>query len=209
MIQMPRRSYNRSVFINCPFDNEYLPVFHAIVFTVLRCNFHARCALEEDDSSELRLSKIFRMITECRLGIHDISRTQLDRHTHLPRFNMPFELGIFLAAKHFDPRGQGQKICIVFERKRHTYEKFLSDIKGQDIKTHDDSPREVTILVRNWLATNTPKKQLPGGQAIYKDYQCFRRWMPKYCKCEKLNTRSLTYCDFVNIVYAWFEGAEK
>lgn len=63
---MPRTSYDKSVFINCPIDPGYTPLFRASVFAVLRCGFYARCALEEDDASELRLNKIFRMISECR-----------------------------------------------------------------------------------------------------------------------------------------------
>jgi hypothetical protein len=119
---------------------------------------------------------------------------------------MPFELGIFLAAKHFGQHEQEQKICIIFEAKQHTYEKFLSDIKGQDITAHNNSRRDVTSTVRNWLATNSHNKQLPGGHAIYLEYQRFRKWMPNHCKRLKLKIRSLTFCDFVNIVYYWIES---
>ena len=33
--------YRDSLFINCPFDEEYLPIFRAIVFTVAACGFRA------------------------------------------------------------------------------------------------------------------------------------------------------------------------
>jgi hypothetical protein len=98
-VAMPRRSYNRSVFINTPIDDDYQPLFHAAVFAVLRCDCFVRSALDEDDSSELRLRKIFRLISECRFAIHDLSRTQSDETSGLPRFNMPLELGIFLGSK--------------------------------------------------------------------------------------------------------------
>jgi len=55
-----------------------------------------RCALEVQDSSENRLKKILRIIGECQFAIHDISRTDLDKKHQLPRFNMPFELGLFM-----------------------------------------------------------------------------------------------------------------
>ncbi len=45
-----RESFAGSVFINCPFDNEYWPTFEAVVFTVVACGFTPRCALEELDS---------------------------------------------------------------------------------------------------------------------------------------------------------------
>ena len=81
------------VFINCPFDAEYKPIFYAIVFTIVRAGYRARCALETDDAAENRLGKIIKIISECRYGIHDISRTETNGDPPLPRFNMPLELG--------------------------------------------------------------------------------------------------------------------
>ena len=34
----------RKVFINCPFDEQYKPLFHAAVFAVIDCGFIPRCA---------------------------------------------------------------------------------------------------------------------------------------------------------------------
>ena len=50
-----------------------------------------RSALEESDSSALRLEKIYKLIKNCRFSIHDLSRTELSHSTGLPRFNMPLE----------------------------------------------------------------------------------------------------------------------
>ena len=85
-----------SVFINCPFDPDYRPLFEAMVFTVARCGFAPRCAMEIVDGAGTRIEKIMDLIGKCPLGIHDISRTGLDHDSGLPRFNMPFELGLFL-----------------------------------------------------------------------------------------------------------------
>lgn len=202
---MPRNSYNRSVFINCPIDDRYTPLFRAIVFTVLRCNHYARCSIEEDDSSELRLAKVFRIITECRLGIHDLSRTQLDRHSRLPRFNMPLELGIFLGAKYYGREEQGKKACLVFERRPHSYETFISDIRGQDIAAHKDSPQVAVMKVRNWLASSSRRQHLRGGHALWGDYVVFRHWLPRQCKRVDLREADLIFGDFVNLVYKWIE----
>jgi hypothetical protein len=67
------RFRSKHLFINCPFDRHYRPIFHAIVFSVSDLGFVPRCALEEDDSAEFRLSKIERIVEECRFGIHDLS----------------------------------------------------------------------------------------------------------------------------------------
>jgi hypothetical protein len=95
---MPTKS-PLAVFINCPFDSRYQKFFDAIVFTVIRCGFDARCAREIDDGSGTRIDKIMNLIEACPYGIHDISRTELDTASNLPRFNMPLELGIFLGAR--------------------------------------------------------------------------------------------------------------
>ena len=41
-----RRSEARSVFINCPFEQQYKRLFDALVFAVQDCAFYVRCALE-------------------------------------------------------------------------------------------------------------------------------------------------------------------
>lgn len=64
----------RHVFINCPYDDTYRPLLKAIVFTVHACAFQARLALEEAGSEHLRLERLVRLIRDCRLGIHDLSR---------------------------------------------------------------------------------------------------------------------------------------
>jgi hypothetical protein len=42
----------RSVFLNCPFDDDFKSVFRAIVLTVVAGGFTPRCALERLDSSD-------------------------------------------------------------------------------------------------------------------------------------------------------------
>ena len=74
-------SYEDSVFVNCPFDEEYEELFDAVVFAVHDCGFVARCALEPSDSGEARIDKILAIIAKCEFGIHDISRTELSKNT--------------------------------------------------------------------------------------------------------------------------------
>jgi hypothetical protein len=37
-------SYKENVFINCPFDADYKPIFDALVFVIHDAGFVARCA---------------------------------------------------------------------------------------------------------------------------------------------------------------------
>ncbi len=135
-----RSAYGTSVFINCPFDTEYGALLDAIVFTVHDCGFVARCALEIRDTSEIRLNRIIALIRSSRFGIHDISRTELDSINKLPRFNMPLELGIFLGAKSFGGGVHSSKVCLVLDTEPYRYQKFCSDIAGQDPSAHNGDP---------------------------------------------------------------------
>jgi hypothetical protein len=51
---MRRVEYDLNVFINCPFDSEYTPLFEAIVFAVNDAGFRPKCARERLDSSQVR-----------------------------------------------------------------------------------------------------------------------------------------------------------
>jgi hypothetical protein len=46
----------------CPFDTGYQPIFNAVAFAVYDLGFVARCALEDDDAGEVRLTRIQRII---------------------------------------------------------------------------------------------------------------------------------------------------
>jgi hypothetical protein len=191
------------VFINCPFDADYTSLFEAIVFAVSDCGFRPRCALEIDDGSQIRIEKIFNIISDCRFGIHDISKTELDETTHLPRFNMPLELGMFLGAKKYGPDEQREKICLILDRESYRYQKFISDISGQDIRSHGNDPRTTISIVRNWLRSASPSIGMPGGEAIGARYDVFRRELPSLCRNLRLQTDELTFVDYTWLVTGW------
>jgi hypothetical protein len=92
-------AYDDAFFINYPSDDEYRPIFQVIIFAIFDCGYTARSALEFIDTGEVRIDKIIRVIGQCRYGIHDISRTELDAASGPPRFNMPQELGFFLGQR--------------------------------------------------------------------------------------------------------------
>ena len=130
------------VFINCPFDSDYKPLFDAMVFAVFDCGFVPRCSLEVEDAADVRIDKISRIIQECKFGIHDLSRIELNEHG-FPRFNMPFELGLFLGAKRYGSGKQREKTCLIFEKEGFDYKEFISDIGGQDITPHKDERKYI------------------------------------------------------------------
>ncbi len=204
---MPVRSYEQGVFINCPFDPDYAPIFDAIVFAVHDCGFVARSALEEDDGARVRIDKIYRIISECRLGIHDVSRTELDPTLDLPRFNMPLELGVFLGARRFGRGPQREKRCLILDRERFRYQAYLSDLSGQDIRAHGDDPAEAVRAVRDWLSHSAPGEvMLPGGRKMSERYGLFLRELPAILGEAEIERDELIYNDYTTMVVAWLKA---
>lgn len=201
-------AYGSRVFLNVPFDLKYQPIFRALVFAIHDCGLQARCALELDDGSQARVEKIYMLIKESRLGIHDISRTQLDRETRLPRFNMPLELGMFLGAKKFGELPNGTKAILILDTDRYRYHKFCSDISGQDIRAHDNDATKAIGAVRNWLQATpgVPRVDMPGSNVIVKRYALFLKELPILCRRRGLDRAHLTFIDFQTLVVGWLEA---
>lgn len=198
--------YAVGVFINCPFDPEYQPLFRAILFTIQDAGFRARCALEAIDAGEVRLQKILNIIAACRYGVHDISRTEFDAVNHLPRFNMPFELGLDLGARNFGGKAHRTKVHLILDRERHRYQKYLSDIAGHDISAHNDDPAAVVREVRNWLRDRSGRPDIPGSTKIYERYRAFEAALPELCGALHLDAKELPFADLARLVFVWLQS---
>ena len=200
--------YEQNVFINCPFDAQYAPIFEAIVFAVNDAGFRPKCARERLDSSQVRLQKIVALISASRYSIHDLSRTALDDVNALPRFNMPLELGIDLGCKEFNP-GCSDKSLLIFDSEQYRFQKFVSDLSGHDIHQHNNSPKVAVTRVRNWLRAESGKSGIPGGSAIYTRYEAFRSDLPEICAELHLDVADLTFADFSYTIARWLTTHQR
>jgi hypothetical protein len=211
-----RRPQARSAFINCPFDEAYKKLLDALIFAIHDCGFYVRCALEIENSGQVRYQKLCDLIRDCPYGIQDLSRTQLDPVHGLPRFNMPLELGLFLGAKEFGPRTrEPRKVCLVLDAEPHRYQIFCSDLAGVDIKVHHNRPRDLVCAVRDWLqaqvnreaqARQVETERLPEGLAIFGRLRAFLKDLPALCNDRRLNPRRLIFGDYVPLVGEWLWG---
>lgn len=198
--------YDSSVFINCPFDEQYSILFEAVLFTIFICGFKPRCALEHDDAGEQRIEKINEIINDCKYGFHDISRTQLDLTNQLPRFNMPLELGLFLGCKRFSTGRNKDKICIIFDSVKYRYQKFISDISGQDIKTHNDDPKNIIKGLRKIFKTNHQELTIPGEKRIIEQFEKYLQNKPEILEKLELDAGDdLVYADHALIIQQWLK----
>lgn len=198
-----RELYAKSIFLNYPYDESYNRLEKALVFAVAMCGYIPRSAREEADSGKVRLEKILKIVEGCRLGIHDITRTETDSVTGLPRFNMPFELGLFIGASKLGSRRHKEKVCVILDTDPYRYRSFLSDISGQDVEAHSNDPEKLIGIVRNWLNAQTRDVSLPGKTYIAEAYNIFLDDFPIQCEKLKLKPQDITFIDFSRIVTRW------
>lgn len=202
---MTDKTYSRNVFINCPFDDEYQALFYAMIFTIYNCGYFPRCAKEIEDGGETRISKIFNIISDCKFGIHDISRTELAPGNDLPRFNMPLELGMYLGAKRYGDKKQKLKTCLVLDKEQYRYQIYISDIAGQDIMSHNNDPLTLIPIVRNWLRNQSGRTTIIGGAEICARYELFVGDLPQLCEALQLTTEELIFNDYRTIIEEWLK----
>lgn len=166
--------FDKQVFINCPFDKEFLPLLRAIIFTVSSLGFKPRLSLEESDGGILRLNKILELIRASRYSIHDLSRIKIANNNgnekEYFRLNMPFELGLDFGCKNYsnDESFKNKKYLILGEEP-YDYMKGLSDISGIDIKYHNKEIFDVIKEIRHWFLINAAIK-CKSPDHIHNDY---------------------------------------
>ncbi|WP_242127734.1 nucleotide-binding protein [Sphingobium sp. Sx8-8] len=190
------------VFINCPFDKDFKPIFQALVFTIFACGFRPRSARELDDGGQTRIDKLYGLIEECRYGIHDLSRTELDDVHKLPRFNMPLELGLFLGAKRYGDKAQHGKRLLILDIERFRYQKFISDLAGIDIHEHGGKAEAAARETRDWLA-NVSRRQIASADRVVRLYDQFTVDLPALAAALEFDPVKIPYVDFERIVVGW------
>ena len=197
---MSSPTYNDSVFINCPFDDDYKPILRAIIYAIYRCGFYPQTALDEDDGTELRMLKIMRKMKSCRFGIHDLSRIELNI-TNFPRFNMPFELGIFWGAKYFGDNAQKRKNALILERQKYTYQQYISDLSGIDTKAHNNDPITALKRVHSWLNTASHRKTIPGEKMLQTQFEEFELALPDLVTRDGYTLENLPFLNLLDFIH--------
>ncbi|MEI6177042.1 MAG: hypothetical protein WCS43_09135 [Verrucomicrobiota bacterium] len=174
----------------------------------MACGFVVRCAREREDSGEPRISKIVEIVRASQFGIHDVSRVELDEVNQLPRFNMPLELGLFLGAKACaSDSKQKKKRCLILDTEAYRYQKFISDIAGQDIRAHHGDPAKALAATRNWLATICTRP-LPGAAELNQTYAAFIKERPTILKNLRIREDELQFVEYVTLAQEWLKDRE-
>ncbi|MBO0939423.1 hypothetical protein J2I47_22935 [Fibrella sp. HMF5335] len=122
------------------------------------------------------------------------------------------ELGIFIGAHRFAPSKShnSRKKYIVMDSEPYRYQRFISDLGGQDIRaygTNKDGQVEAVIQqVRDFLRTSSRRK-LPGPDFFHSRYIDFMTELPIICDAEHLDIQKLTYRDYLDCVLGWLVGS--
>jgi hypothetical protein len=135
----PRAVRHRAdVFVNLPFDSQHETLFVATIAGLVALGLNPRCVLEVPPQQD-RVRRLFEIVRECPFSIHDLSRVQVSRagEFRVPRFNMPFELGLAVAVSLADAAaGRAPHQWRTLEAKRFRLAASLSDISGYDGFVH-------------------------------------------------------------------------
>jgi hypothetical protein len=159
--------------------------------------------LEITDSSR-RLEKILKLERSCDYSVHDLSRVQLDRaKPRVPRFNMPFELGLCVADAN---RREGQRQnWFVFEAVANRVDKSLSDLKGTDPKIHGATVRGVLSGLCNVFRRPGRQPTVPQMMRIYKRLRKNQAAILKEAGSDTLYTRRV----FANVCVVASSEADR
>ena len=167
--------FNRSVFINAPFDVEYEEIWRGILFCLILFDLLPRIASERSTASEPRLLRIMELIQSFRYSIHDLSRCQAQQTGELYRLNMPFELGLDFGCHRYGTGHLKKKVILVLEEQPYRYQATISDLAGSDIEAHHGKPSLAVRKVRNWLADMTGESLIEADQ-VFRDFEDFTNW---------------------------------
>ena len=181
-------AYEKSVFINCPYDNVYEPLFHAVVLAVAALGFTPRCARESEGQADPRIVRISRGLMESKYSIHDLSRFQGEGPDNLARFNMPLELGIALGMRTLKEGTDQAHNWLALVPEKFIHHQFISDLAGYDAPDHDQQPATIIRRVAAWLSLQpdfTPPA--PTAKTILGAYPGFCAQLDK-AKTDSLGT---------------------
>lgn len=167
--------FERSVFVNCPFDDDFAPLLQAIAFCITDLGFFPRLAPENADNAANRLDRIIELIRGSKYGIHDLSRCKSAAAGEYARLNMPFELGLDHGSARFGDGQLSGKSILILENIRYDYQKGLSDISGWDIHAHEGDYIKVVRIVSSWLIRQAGADPV-GPAKIQGNYLTFQEW---------------------------------
>jgi hypothetical protein len=182
-------------------------MLRVLIYTVLACGLEPQLAKKKVDSWESRITKIVELIKCSKYSIHDISRMEPLKEGDLPRFNLPFELGLDWGCRTFGPGRLSDKKCLILDRKEKRYSEVISDIAGYDIESHNSKEMVLVKVIRDWIEGITENKnQPPGEKEIWKKFnEFYTDYLIETCEKKGIDFKNMTITTYINFVKASFK----
>lgn len=199
----------QNVFINCLFDKTYFPLLKPLLFTLVYVGLIPKIS-ETADSGQIRLLNIKNLMSVSKYSIHDLSRMEPLRKNEYPRFNMPFECGIDFGLKLSNEANFGEKKFLILEKEQYRYHKVISDIAGNDIKSHRNEPEQIIKVVRDWFKPTI--SEIPRHKEIWLAYNEFAFDYENILVSEGYDPQEInavTFSDIIQNMTEWTMNYQK
>jgi len=136
----------KGVFLNVPYDEEFISLYVAYVVGLCQLGLVPHLAAEIP-GGDRRLNRIMQLIQSCSYSIHDLSRVELSvSPSATPRFNMPLELGMTITWQILNPEKHTWFVC---ESDLYRLLRSASDLNGTDPCIHGGTVEGVLRELRN------------------------------------------------------------
>jgi len=124
-----------------------------------------------------------------------LSRIEPRSATDLPRFNMPFELGIDVGCKTFSSR----------KDKRY----LVLEVSGQDIKAHEAKPIYMVKSIRDWIKGLKTNQKIDNYQIIWTAHNEFHYDYETELRKDDMNPHNIweiPFSELTEIMKAWIKN---
>lgn len=156
-----------------PYAPSYERVYLAFISGWLAGYGLVPTAAVRDPSSQFQLERIITQIAAADYSFHDLSHMGVDRNTpRTPRFNIPFELGIAVAAAKLK---DSKHKWFVFDTHPYRVQKACSDLGGVNVRIHDKSAESVLRCLMNALSREDRRPSYENLLEIYAAVAAFAR----------------------------------
>src|ERR1044072_9044578 len=101
-----------------------------------------------------------------------------------------------------------RKRSLILDAELYRYQRFCSDIAGQDIRAHGNQVPQVFAAVRSMLATALEgEANLPGAAKIRERYSRFRAELPGLCRVLDVRPSELQFVELRSVILGWIPRA--
>ena len=88
-----------------------------------------------------------------------------------------------------------------------SYQRFISDIAGQDIKAHAGDPSTAIRVVTDWLRNHSGFGGVPGPAVVEAGYAAFLDELPRLSEAKDLKVTELKFNDRVVLITGYLAEA--